>query len=382
MAITLTWPLTSDGAGAVTYTANDWRTLLTNLFGEGILGASSFEVTERAAGANMQLDIAAGVAVLAGDDAAGQGNYLVEATQTLTAVTIGTADATNPRIDLVGIQLRDPSEGGAAGRDCIFAVVAGTPAGSPSAPAVPDSFLTLASVLVPAAASSIDDGDITDLRVHAVLTHGAVLPAGSVDTTELVDSAVTAAKLAASAVTTAKITDANVTTAKIATGAVTTAKIADLNVTTDKIATGAVATAKIAAGAITNTRIGDGEVIESKIGGNAVTTAKIADANVTLAKLASAVYAAGGTLASGTISYVKIMGWVFVTAQGVAESNSAATLPAGYRPSESVSFPMTNDLSTPDIHRVVISTGGVIDTLPSTGSTGSVRRFVAFFPAA
>lgn len=172
----MTWPLTSDGAGAVTYTANEWRTLVTNLFGEGVLGAGSFEVTERAAGANMTLDIAAGVAALTGDDAAGQGRYLIRDDAADTeAVTITTAHSTNPRIDLVGIQLNDPSEGGAAGRNAVFAVVTGTAASSPSAPAVPDSFLTLASVLVPAGATSIEDADITDARTHAALAHDGLL---------------------------------------------------------------------------------------------------------------------------------------------------------------------------------------------------------------
>ena len=168
----MTWPMTSDGAGAVEFTANDWRTIVTNLFTEGILGAGSFVVSERALGANMTLDITSGVAVLEGDDTSNQGRYLVrEDAATLSAVTIPTAHASLSRIDLVGIQLNDPSEGGAVGRNCVFAVTAGTAAASPVAPAVPDSFLVLASVLVPAGAVSIDDGDITDLRPFATLTH-------------------------------------------------------------------------------------------------------------------------------------------------------------------------------------------------------------------
>lgn len=196
MSIDLTWPLTSDGAGAVTYTANEWRTLLTNLFTEGILGSESFAVSERALGANMTVDIAAGVAVLAGDDAAGQGNYLIEGSETLSGATIPTADGSNPRIDLIGIQLRDPSEGGSAGRDAVFSVVSGTAAASPAAPSVPDSFLLLASVLVPAGATSIDDGDITDERSPARLAHD-VVAAASITTAKLVDDAVTDAKVGA-----------------------------------------------------------------------------------------------------------------------------------------------------------------------------------------
>lgn len=192
----MTWPLTSDGAGAVTYTANEWRTLLTNLFTEGILGAGSFEVTERAAGANMKLDIAAGVTIITGDDAAGQGNYIYrDDAAALEAVTIPTANPTNPRIDRVGLQLRDPSEGGAAGRDTIPSVVTGTAAASPTAPAEPDSFQTLALVTVPAGATSILDANITDARVHAAFAHPSVVAPGSIGTTELEDDSVTDAKM-------------------------------------------------------------------------------------------------------------------------------------------------------------------------------------------
>lgn len=174
MALTLTWPITSDGAGAVTYTAEDWRTLLTNIYTEGILGSGSFKVSERALGASMALDITAGVAVIEGDDAGGQGRYLVEGTESLSGATITTADGSNPRIDLVGIQLRDPSAGGASGRDSIFSVVAGTAAASPSPPATPDSFLPLAEVSVSAGATSIVDANITDLRTRVRLAHDTV----------------------------------------------------------------------------------------------------------------------------------------------------------------------------------------------------------------
>lgn len=99
------------------------------------------------------------------------------------------------------------------------------------------------------------------------------------------------------AVSTAKIADANVTAAKLATDAVETAKIKDANVTTDKIANGAVSTAKIADAAVTNAKIEsnaitsskivDGNVITDKLADNSVTTAKIAQTAVTTEKIAS-----------------------------------------------------------------------------------------------
>jgi hypothetical protein len=94
----------------------------------------------------------------------------------------------------------------------------------------------------------------------ANLIDGAVTSAkiadGTIATDDLADLAVTADKLAGNSVTSAKIVDGtiaagdlasdSVTTAKILDANVTTAKIADLNVTTDKLAAGAVTRAKIA----------------------------------------------------------------------------------------------------------------------------------------
>ena len=57
----------------------------------------------------------------------------------------------------------------------------------------------------------------------------------SVETGEVTDGAITAAKLASDAVTTVKILDANVTAGKLATDAVETAKIKDANVTIAKL---------------------------------------------------------------------------------------------------------------------------------------------------
>ena len=153
----------------------------------------------------------------------------------------------------------------------------------------------------------VEDGEVRDS--HAIVGAGLVsvesdadgkitITGKDIETSDIVDGAVTTAKIADTNVTTAKIADANVTTAKLANSAVTTAKIADANVTnaklandavtTDKIADDAIVADKIAANAVTTDKIQDANVTAGKLAANSVTTAKIVDANVTTAKIADA----------------------------------------------------------------------------------------------
>jgi hypothetical protein len=78
-------------------------------------------------------------------------------------LTITTADPTNPRIDLVCATVRDAFYSG-ANNDVIFQVIAGTPAGSPVAPALPANSISLATVAVGAAVTQINTANITDTR--------------------------------------------------------------------------------------------------------------------------------------------------------------------------------------------------------------------------
>lgn len=83
---------------------------------------------------------------------------------------------------------------------------------------------------------AIDElNETADAKTLAALT-SLVATVNALDTSNLADLAVTAAKLAADSVTTAKILDANVTAAKLGGDAVTTVKILDANVTNDKLA--------------------------------------------------------------------------------------------------------------------------------------------------
>lgn len=122
-------------------------------------------VTERGAGANMSVDVAVGGAMVGGTAGAGsahRGDYFAYCDATENVV-ITASDPTNPRIDLVGIRIRDTAYG-EADNVPVITVVTGTAAGVPAEPAVPDNFLTLARVDVPAADTAIGAAQITDRR--------------------------------------------------------------------------------------------------------------------------------------------------------------------------------------------------------------------------
>lgn len=64
--------------------------------------------------------------------------------------TVTAADATNPRIDIVYIQVSDPAEGdGSTTPQAQVLYLAGTPAATPSAPATPGRSMVLAQINVP-----------------------------------------------------------------------------------------------------------------------------------------------------------------------------------------------------------------------------------------
>ncbi len=91
--------------------------------------------------------------------------------QTQKTVTLTAANATNPRIDRISARIYDPAQGDSppapltSAGGILFEVTDGTPAGSPSAPALPANSLAIATVLVPANAVNSSQLTVTDLRV-------------------------------------------------------------------------------------------------------------------------------------------------------------------------------------------------------------------------
>jgi hypothetical protein len=128
----------------------------------GVIGTSSLAVTANSP-VGMSVRVASGWGAVVGTTTTNMGVYTFfnDAQETLT---ITTANPTNPRIDLVCATVRDAFYSGAS-NDVIFQVIAGTPAGSPVAPALPANSISLATVAVAAAATQINSGDITNTRV-------------------------------------------------------------------------------------------------------------------------------------------------------------------------------------------------------------------------
>ncbi len=94
----------------------------------------------------------------------------------------------------------------------------------------------------------------------------------------------------------------SVGTTNILNGAVTEAKIADGSITTAKLAAGAVDTVDIADSAVTSAKIADGTIATGDIADGAITSAKIADATITGTDIANTTIAVGKLSATGTPS--------------------------------------------------------------------------------
>lgn len=128
---------------------------------EGVTSRTALKVTQRGAGANMTVDVAAGGCVVTGDDTANQGNYDVfnDAVFNLTGFV---ATSLNTRYDAVVMRINDPTAGGAAGNTATIERVAGTQAALPVIPAIGNSMLLLA-IIGPFTTST---SSITNSMVH------------------------------------------------------------------------------------------------------------------------------------------------------------------------------------------------------------------------
>jgi hypothetical protein len=143
-----------------TYTAQSDRLTAQGLFNTtGILSPTSLAVTAQVS-PNMTVNVASGWAAIV-SSTANNGVYQIY-NDAPVVLTIATADPSNPRIDKIVATVTDGSNSVA------FQVLAGTPSGSPTAPATPSDSIAIANIAVAAGATSITSGNITDLRVLSV----------------------------------------------------------------------------------------------------------------------------------------------------------------------------------------------------------------------
>jgi hypothetical protein len=154
------------------YSAKDLRRFLSIGREQGVIAAGDFAVSERGAGANLSVDVDPGEALIQGDTSTDQGLYYVNETAT-TNVSITAADATNPRIDRVVLEILDHDEDAGGSYFARIRVVDGTPTSGATlvnltgAATVPDDALLLANVSVPALDTTISDAQI-DTTVNSV----------------------------------------------------------------------------------------------------------------------------------------------------------------------------------------------------------------------
>lgn len=138
-----------------------------DIMGEGVVGSGDLLVT---AGTGLKSSVAKGAAWVKGDDDADRQPAYRVRNDAPVLLQHDAADATNPRIDLVVAQVKDATFSGVS-KLWQLAVVKGTPAATPAAPAVPNNAIALAQVSIPAGSGTL--GTITDKRTLALVGAGA-----------------------------------------------------------------------------------------------------------------------------------------------------------------------------------------------------------------
>lgn len=158
------------------YSAIDDRRFWSAGLGEGYLSTGSYQVIQRAAGANMSVDVQMSSGegcIVTGDSVTAQGRYFVPPTPSNGNVTIAAADATNPRNDLVVLEVKDDQHDAGGLNLARVRVITGTPnasaaltsaLGANGTPALPATCMPLAVVNVLAGATSIATARISDRR--------------------------------------------------------------------------------------------------------------------------------------------------------------------------------------------------------------------------
>tara|TARA_R110000787_G_scaffold117171_8_gene227721 strand:+ start:173 stop:1321 length:1149 start_codon:yes stop_codon:yes gene_type:complete len=151
-------------------TAASDRLINSVLLNEGVVNTvgNSFLVAQQSS-PNMTIKVGSGTAgdraVVVGDTAL-QGTFIVEHQSTSVTVPVTTANASNPRVDIVVLRVYDNTFDSSGKDYSDVEVIAGSPAGSPSAPSTPASAIKLATISVAAGATTVVTANIADARTE------------------------------------------------------------------------------------------------------------------------------------------------------------------------------------------------------------------------
>lgn len=176
MTLKRPWLMQASGGDALlTYSGLDTRALFDAIYlTEGIAGPqTSLVVTQRAAGADFTVDIAAGFAMISGDDVSNQGKYMCQSTAVENR-TIPAPPVSGTRTHRIIARVMDKTHNGAwSDYEWDIEVLEDT---SGVTPDEPDSAITLALIPVTSATTSITTGIIDDQRPVASLAGSGRLP--------------------------------------------------------------------------------------------------------------------------------------------------------------------------------------------------------------
>jgi hypothetical protein len=168
--------LVADFNPAVAVTFQRMRALLLEGGGglqEGVLGAGDLKGSQRAAGANLSADVAAGVAWVTVDTGARNGATHIYNDAVFNAGPFTAGHATLPRIDQVVLRYNDSAIPTGAGNTPTIEVLTGTATSGATldnrlgATALLNDCVRLCDVLMPAVAASVTTANIRDRRPWA-----------------------------------------------------------------------------------------------------------------------------------------------------------------------------------------------------------------------
>lgn len=164
------WMQPSSGDAAITYSAQQDRAgLLSTVFSrEGVLDpdAGQLKISQRSAGANFSIDVAAGRCAIVGDDASDQGTYLCTSTTVLNIAT-PTKPASGSRRHRVIARVKDKLHNGSwTTYEWTIEILQDTGSG---APAQPNSAITLGFVNMTSTMTSVLNANLETDRPRAVV---------------------------------------------------------------------------------------------------------------------------------------------------------------------------------------------------------------------